>query len=123
MWGHPGKKLLFMGQEFAPWREWSEERECDWWLLQHAPHRGVQDLVRDAQRACTAADPRCIARDCEPEGFRWIDADDAEHSIFSWLRFDGAGGPPGRGALQLHAGAAARRRIGLPRAGRLARGC
>ncbi len=93
MWGHPGKKLLFMGQEFAPWREWSEDRECDWWLLQHAPHRGVQDLVRRLN-ALYRAHAALHARDCETEGFRWIDADDAAHSVFSWLRFDGAGGPP-----------------------------
>jgi 1,4-alpha-glucan branching enzyme len=93
MWGHPGKKLLFMGQEFGPWREWSEERECDWWLLQHAPHRGLQDLVRDLNRLHRDR-PALHARDCEPEGFRWIEADDTENSVFSWLRFDGAGGPP-----------------------------
>ena len=93
MWGHPGKKLLFMGQEFGPWREWSEERECDWWLLQHAPHRGLQDLVRALNRLHRDR-PALHARDCEPEGFRWIEADDAENSVFSWLRFDGTGGPP-----------------------------
>jgi 1,4-alpha-glucan branching enzyme len=93
MWGHPGKKLLFMGQEFAPWREWSEDRECDWWLLRHAPHRGVQDLVR-ALNGLHRTRPALHARDCAPEGFRWIDADDAAHSVFSWLRLDGAGGPP-----------------------------
>ncbi len=93
MWGHPGKKLLFMGQEFAPWREWSEARECDWWLLQYAPHRGVQDLVRELNRL-HRAHPALHARDCEPEGFRWIEADDADRSVFSWLRFDGAGGKP-----------------------------
>ncbi|MBR0657862.1 1,4-alpha-glucan branching protein GlgB [Neoroseomonas oryzicola] len=93
MWGHPGKKLLFMGQEFGPWREWSEERECDWWLLQHAPHRGLQDLVRALNRLHRDR-PALHARDCEPEGFRWIEADDAGNSVFSWLRFDGAGGPP-----------------------------
>lgn len=89
MWAHPGKKLLFMGQEFAPWREWSEARECDWWLLQHAPHQGVQRLIRDLN-ARLAAEPSLHARDAEMCGFRWIDADDAERSIFSWLRFGGA---------------------------------
>jgi 1,4-alpha-glucan branching enzyme len=93
MWGHPGKKLLFMGQEFAPWREWAEDRELDWWLLQYPPHRGVQDLVRDLN-SLHRTRPALHARDCEPEGFRWIDADDAERSVFAWLRFDGAGGRP-----------------------------
>jgi 1,4-alpha-glucan branching enzyme len=93
MWGHPGKKLLFMGDEIAQWREWSEARELDWWLLQFPAHQGVQALVRDLNRLYRAT-AALHARDAEPEGFRWIDADDAERSIFSWLRFDGAGGPP-----------------------------
>jgi 1,4-alpha-glucan branching enzyme len=93
MWAHPGKKLLFMGQEFAPWREWSEARECDWWLLEHAPHQGVMRLIRDLN-ALLAALPALHARDAEWGGFRWIDADDAAHSIFSWLRFgEGADAP------------------------------
>jgi len=93
MWGHPGKKLLFMGQEWGPWREWAEDRELDWWLLQFARHQGVQRLVRDLNRLYRTV-PALHARDCEPEGFRWIDADDQERSVFSWLRFDGQGGRP-----------------------------
>ncbi len=93
MWGHPGKKLLFMGQEFAPWREWSEEGELDWWLLAHPPHQGMQQLVRDLNRLHRTL-PALHARDCEPEGFRWLDADDADHSVFTWLRQDGEAGPP-----------------------------
>jgi 1,4-alpha-glucan branching enzyme len=116
MWGHPGKKLLFMGQEFAPWREWSETQECDWWLLQHAPHRGVQDLVRRLN-ALHRGHPALHARDCEPEGFRWIDADDAAHSVFSWLRFDGAGGPPVAVICNFTPVPRASWRIGLPAPG------
>jgi 1,4-alpha-glucan branching enzyme len=93
MWGHPGKKLLFMGQEFAPWREWTEERELDWWLLAHPPHQAMQQLVRDLNRLHRSM-PALHARDCDAEGFRWLDADDAERSLFSWLRLDGEGGPP-----------------------------
>jgi len=93
MWGHPGKKLLFMGQEFAPWREWSETDELDWWLLQHPPHLAMQSLVRELNRLQRTL-PALHARDCEPEGFCWIDANDANHSVLTWLRFDGAGGPP-----------------------------
>ncbi|MBX9596600.1 MAG: 1,4-alpha-glucan branching protein GlgB, partial [Roseomonas sp.] len=116
MWGHPGKKLLFMGQEFAPWREWSETRECDWWLLQHAPHRGMQDLVRRLN-ALHCGHPALHARDCEPEGFRWIDADDSAHSVFSWLRFDGAGGPPVAVITNFTPVPRPGWRIGLPAAG------
>ena len=93
MWGHPGKKLLFMGGEIAQWREWSEERELDWWLLMHAPHRGVQALVRELNRL-HRAQPALHALDASPEGFRWIEPDDAERSVFSWQRFGGAGAPP-----------------------------
>jgi 1,4-alpha-glucan branching enzyme len=93
MWGHPGKKLLFMGGEIAQWREWSEDRELDWWLLRYPAHRGVQDLVRDLN-ALYRATPALQARDAEWEGFRWIDADDAERSVFTWLRFGGPDDPP-----------------------------
>ncbi|WP_424812079.1 1,4-alpha-glucan branching protein GlgB [Roseococcus sp. YIM B11640] len=93
MWGHPGKKLLFMGQEFGQWREWSEERELDWWLLQYPSHQGVRDLIRELNRLHREV-PALHARDTEAEGFTWIDADDEQRSIFTWLRFDGEGGPP-----------------------------
>ncbi|MGG5808710.1 1,4-alpha-glucan branching protein GlgB [Falsiroseomonas sp. CW058] len=117
MWGHPGKKLVFMGAELAQWREWSEARELDWWLLQHPAHAGVQALMRELNLLYRAI-PALHARDCEPEGFRWIDADDAERSTFTWLRFDGEGGPPA--AVLCNFTPEPRRgiRIGLPRAGR-----
>ncbi len=85
MWGYPGKKLLFMGQEFAQRREWSEERSLDWDLLDSAPHAGVRDLVRDLNHLYCAK-PALHARDCEPEGFEWLQADDANNSVFAWLR-------------------------------------
>ena len=93
MWGYPGKKLLFMGQEMAPWSEWSEARELDWHLLDQAPHRGVQALVRDLNR-CYRSHPALHARDCEPEGFEWLVVDDHENSVFAWVRHSGAGDPP-----------------------------
>ncbi|MBS7811349.1 1,4-alpha-glucan branching protein GlgB [Roseococcus pinisoli] len=93
MWGHPGKKLLFMGQEFGQWREWSETRELDWRLLQYPRHQGVRSLVRDLNRL-----HRQIAAlhelDGEASGFAWIDADDTQRSVLTWLRFDERGGPP-----------------------------
>ncbi len=92
MWGYPGKKLLFMGQELAPWTEWSEARSLDWHLLDHAPHRGVQSLVRDLNRHYRSI-PALHARDCEPEGFEWLIADDHENSVYAWARHSGTGGP------------------------------
>ncbi len=118
MWGHPGKKLLFMGGEIAQWREWSEARELDWHLLQWAPHQGVQTLVRDLNLAYRAH-PALHAKDAEWAGFRWIEPDDAEHSTFTWLRFGGAGDPP-VAVLCNFTPMPRRMRIGLPRAGRWA---
>ncbi|MBA3449563.1 MAG: 1,4-alpha-glucan branching protein GlgB [Pseudaminobacter sp.] len=92
MWGYPGKKLLFMGQEFAQRDEWSEARPLDWGLLDHAPHRGMQGLIRDLNhlyRSC----PALHARDCEPEGFSWLIADDSQNSVFAWLRTAPDGNP------------------------------
>ncbi|WP_374530331.1 1,4-alpha-glucan branching protein GlgB [Novosphingobium sp.] len=85
MWGYPGKKLLFMGQEFAQAREWSEERSLDWELLDIPAHEGVRRFVRDLNHLYTSR-PALHARDCEGEGFEWLVADDAEASVFAWLR-------------------------------------
>ncbi|SIQ25665.1 1,4-alpha-glucan branching enzyme [Rhizobium sp. RU33A] len=85
MWGHPGKKLLFMGQEFAQWGEWSEERSLDWNLLDYAPHEGMRRLVRDLNFTYRAK-AALHARDCEGEGFEWIVGDDQDNSVFAWLR-------------------------------------
>ncbi|PHR24374.1 MAG: 1,4-alpha-glucan branching enzyme [Hoeflea sp.] len=85
MWGYPGKKLLFMGQEFAQRGEWSEARQLDWDHLDDLRHHGMQDLVRDLNRLY-AATPALHARDCEPEGFEWLVADDDANSVFAWVR-------------------------------------
>lgn len=85
MWGYPGKKLLFMGQEFAQRAEWSEARPLDWHLLDHAPHRGMQRLIGDLNRLYRSR-PALHARDCEPEGFSWLIVDDSENSVFAWQR-------------------------------------
>ncbi|HEY6630937.1 MAG TPA: 1,4-alpha-glucan branching protein GlgB [Rhizobiaceae bacterium] len=85
MWGYPGKKLLFMGQEFAQRNEWSESRALDWAELQHPPHRGVQSLIRDLNHLYRSR-PALHARDCEPEGFRWLLADEADTSVYAWVR-------------------------------------
>ena len=85
MWGYPGKKLLFMGQEFAQRGEWSEARQLDWDHLDDPRHHGMQDLVRDLNRLY-ARTPALHARDCEPEGFEWLIADDDANSVFAWVR-------------------------------------
>ena len=93
MWGYPGKKLLFMGQEMAPWTEWNHTQSLDWQLLQHPPHRGVQSTVRDLNTLYRAM-PALHARDCEGDGFEWLVADDAENSVFAWARHSGDGQQP-----------------------------
>ncbi|MER3453394.1 MAG: 1,4-alpha-glucan branching enzyme, partial [Acidimicrobiia bacterium] len=92
MWAHPGKKLLFMGGEFAQEAEWSEQCWLDWDLLEHEEHRGVQSLVAQLNRHYRAT-PALWERDDSPGGFCWIDADDAERSVYSFCRFDARGAP------------------------------
>jgi 1,4-alpha-glucan branching enzyme len=116
MWGHPGKKLLFMGNEIAQWREWSEARELDWPLLRHLPHQGVQRLVGDLNRLYRA-EPALHAKDAAPEGFRWIDPDDADHSVFTWLRCGTEADPPVAVLCNFTPVPRSAHRIGLPRAG------
>jgi 1,4-alpha-glucan branching enzyme len=85
MWGYPGKKLLFMGQEFAQVLEWNHAKELDWHLTQYHLHGGMQRLVRDLN-ALYKSKPAMHARDCEGEGFEWLIANDKENSVFAWLR-------------------------------------
>ena len=85
MWAHPGKQLTFMGIEIGQEAEWAESRELDWWLLDHPEHRGVQSVVRDLNAAYRAS-PAFWARDGSPEGFTWIDANDAHRNVFSFVR-------------------------------------
>ena len=85
MWAHPGKQLLFMGCELGQESEWAESRELDWWLLDHPEHRGVHDLVRDLNTAY-AGSGALWALDHSPEGFAWLDANDAGRNVFSFVR-------------------------------------
>ncbi|GAP37940.1 1,4-alpha-glucan branching protein GlgB [Piscinibacter sakaiensis] len=85
MWAHPGKKLLFMGGEFAQQREWNHAASLDWHLLDEPRHAGVQRLVRDLNHAYRR-EPALWQRDFTPDGFRWIDHDDARRSLLSFLR-------------------------------------
>lgn len=84
--GHPGKKLLFMGQEFAQEREWSENRELDWFLLSEPKHLGMQRYMHSLYEIYREY-PALYELDYEPGGFQWMDPDDAEESIVSFARF------------------------------------
>ncbi|MCB2186740.1 MAG: 1,4-alpha-glucan branching protein GlgB [Deltaproteobacteria bacterium] len=87
MYGQPGKKLLFMGCEFAQWREWNNEGELDWELLRWGPHRGMQRLVADLNRLYQA-EPALYQSDHHYKGFEWVDCSDVPQSIISFLRFN-----------------------------------
>ena len=87
MWGHPGKKLLFMGSEFGQYGEWNAEVSLDWHLLQYPLHQGVQRLIRDLN-AVYRAYPALHQIDFDSRGFEWIAHDDAENSVFSFIRKD-----------------------------------
>ena len=86
MFGHPGKKLLFMGGEFAQEREWNHDQSLDWHLLNEPPHQGVHALIRDLNRLYREW-PALHVHDCEPEGFEWLVVNDAENSVLAFLRW------------------------------------
>ncbi|CAL9355907.1 1,4-alpha-glucan branching enzyme [Streptomyces sp. enrichment culture] len=97
MWAHPGKQLLFMGQEFAQGAEWSEKQGPEWWLLDEGyhsagDHRGVRDLVRELNTRY-ARTPALWQRDTDPAGFRWVSVDAAEDNVFAFLRYSADGTP------------------------------
>ncbi|WP_099827434.1 1,4-alpha-glucan branching protein GlgB [Oceaniglobus indicus] len=88
MWGHPGKKLLFMGQEFAQPGEWNHDSQLTWGVLEDPAHRGIQSLVRDLNTLYRSY-PALHVKDCEEGGFQWIDHQDAAQSVLSWIRRGG----------------------------------
>jgi len=96
MWAHPGKQLLFMGSEFGQGAEWSAERGLDWWVLGDEHHVGLQQLVKDLNRVYRAT-PALWALDYSPEGFSWIDANDASGNVLSFLRYAASGDPASPG--------------------------
>jgi 1,4-alpha-glucan branching enzyme len=116
MWAHPGKQLLFMGSEFGQESEWAESRELDWWLLDNADHRGVQTLVRDLNSIYRGTDA-LWARDYDPAGFQWIDANDSSNNTFSFIRL-GASGTPVVCVTNFAAVPHHGYRLGVPGAGR-----
>jgi 1,4-alpha-glucan branching enzyme len=97
MWAHPGKQLLFMGQEFAQGAEWSHDHGPEWWLTDPGysaagDHLGVRDLVHDLNALYTAT-PALWQRDIDPAGFSWIDGSAAEDNVLSFIRYDATGEP------------------------------
>lgn len=96
MWGHPGKKLVFMGGEFGQWREWTHEGELDWGLVQHDHqnhHTGLQRYVAQLNRVYRER-PALWQIDFHSAGFEWVVADDADHSVFAFLRKPREAAPP-----------------------------
>jgi 1,4-alpha-glucan branching enzyme len=92
MWAHPGRKLLFMGAEFAQSSEWSSDRGLDWWLLQFPEHAQILRVVSDLNRVYHNT-PALWQRDFDPGGFEWIDPHAAESNTFTWIRWDDRGSP------------------------------
>ena len=117
MFGHPGKKLLFMGSEFAQAREWNHEQSLDWHLLGDPLHAGMQALVRDLN-GLLREQPALHQRDFNAEGFEWISHSDAAHSVLSFVRHDGARQRPLLVVCNFTPVVRHAWRVGVPRAGR-----
>jgi 1,4-alpha-glucan branching enzyme len=117
MWAHPGKKLLFMGSEFAQEAEWSHERSLDWHLLENREHAAMQSLVRDLNRAYRA-EPALWEQDFTPEGFSWLEPNDAENSVIAFARATKGGERVVVFVANLTPVPRTNYRLGLPRPGR-----
>lgn len=116
MWTHPGKKLLFMGGEFAQDREWNHDQSLDWHLLDDPLHKGVQSAVADLNRIYRET-PALHRLDCDPEGFEWIDAGDVANSVLVFLRKSDDGSPPAMVVCNLTPQVHYDYRVGAPVAG------
>jgi 1,4-alpha-glucan branching enzyme len=115
MWGHPGKKLLFMGCEFAQGAEWNHNQSLDWHQLDLPEHKGVQALVRDLNRVYRDT-PALHVNDTRAEGFAWLEGNDAEGSTYAWVRKGAAGDKVVVVAVNMTP-VERRMRLGLPAAG------
>ncbi|HVL35968.1 MAG TPA: 1,4-alpha-glucan branching protein GlgB [Burkholderiales bacterium] len=116
MWGHPGKKLLFMGGEFGQRREWSHDESLEWHVLQYPLHEGVQRWVADLNRVYRD-NPALHARDFSTEGFRWVQRGDWEQSALSFLRLADEGVPPVLVVCNFTPVPRFNYRVGVPRGG------
>lgn len=116
MWGHPGKKLLFMGCEFAQGREWNHDSSLDWHLLENELHRGVQTLVRDLNAAYKAI-PALHELDTKTEGFDWVEGGANTESLFIWLRLGKDGSKPALIISNMTPVTRHGRRVGVPAPG------
>ncbi len=116
MWAHPGKKLLFMGGEFAQWAEWNHDRSLDWHLLEQPEHSGMQRLVADLCHAYRRI-PALWEIDGSSDGFRWIDAGNVDQSVVSFVRFDASGHPGVACVANFSPAVYHDFRVGLPQAG------
>jgi 1,4-alpha-glucan branching enzyme len=116
MFAHPGKKLLFMGCEFAQEREWKHDGALDWHLLDRPLHAGVQRLVRDLNHLLRAT-PALHRRDADPAGFEWLEAGDRAQSVFAFLRHGAPGEPSLIAVCNFTPAVREGYRLGVPRAG------
>jgi 1,4-alpha-glucan branching enzyme len=116
MWAHPGKKLLFMGGEFGQRREWTHEGELEWWVSDQWGHRGVQRFVRQLNRLLRE-EPALHQIDFDAAGFEWLDADDADRSLYIFLRKPREGGAPVLVVCNMTPVPRAGLRVGVPVAG------
>ncbi len=116
MWGHPGKKLLFMGQEFGQIPAWDHAGQLDWAALDVPAHQGIRDLVRDLNRLYREV-PSLHQRDCRADGFHWIMADAPDDLVYAWLRIGPDGTAPVAVVCNLSERSYDTYRIGLPQAG------
>jgi 1,4-alpha-glucan branching enzyme len=115
-WSQSGKKLLFMGGEFAQGREWNHDRSLDWHLTGVEAHQGVQALVRDLNRIYRE-EPALHVKDVSPDGFEWVDCNDAEQSVICFLRKGGAQDPQVLVVLNFTPVTRTNYRVGVPRGG------
>jgi 1,4-alpha-glucan branching enzyme len=116
MWAQAGKKLLFMGGEIGQWREWNHDASLDWHLLGDPRHSGVQRWVADLNRACRE-EKALHELDCEPGGFEWIFADDADNGVLTLLRRGRSEDEIVLVALNLTPVPRSGYRVGVPKAG------